>query len=330
MKTRLLALFLLLALATVCLFGCGSEPYQAVLYNKLNTDILITLYSAGDTKTEKELVAACGNLLDEAEATLSRTDAAAELARINADLSPTVTVSPALAEMLARSLSLAAATNGAFDPTAGALSDLYDITGSTPLPPAEGAIAAAHATVGYQTVALTGNTLTRTPGTVLDFGAVAKGYLAAELVAYLQAEGVSGGVLSLGGNVAVFGEKKNGDAFRVAIRAPDGGTAGTVTFTKTTYISTSGAYERYRVGNDGKLYHHIFDPATGRPAESGLAAVTVADEDGARADALSTALYVMGWDAAIAYWEACGRDFDMLLIAGDGEIYATPGMNFTS
>ena len=96
------------------------------------------------------------------------------------------------------------------------------------------------------------------------------------------------------------------------------------------YVSTSGAYERYRIGADGKRYHHIFDPATGCPSDSGLASVTVIDENGARADALSTALYVMGWDRAIAYWEVQGSDFEMLLIGEDDRIYATPGMNFSA
>ncbi len=333
MKKRLLALLLLLSACLACLPACGggsSEPYQAVLYDKLNTDIVLTLFSVGKTKTQEELVAACEDLLDEAEVILSRTMAEAELARVNADPAQTVTVSDTLAEMIALSLSFAQSTGGTFDPTAGVLSDLYDITGDAPLPPSEADLAAALATVGYTNVTITGNTLTRTPGTLLDFGAIAKGYLAASLVAYLQAEEVDGGVLSLGGNVAVFGKRPDGRAFRVAIRHPDGGAAGLVELTGEHYVSTSGAYERYRVGADGKRYHHIFDPATGRPAESSLASVTVIDENGARADALSTALYVMGWDAAIAYWESQNRDFDMLLISEDGEIYATPNMNFSS
>lgn len=329
MKKRLLALCLLMALCLPCFFGCGGgEPYQAVLYNKLNTDIVITLFSAGKTKSEDELVAACEALLDEAEDILSRAAAEAELARVNANPAESVTVSDTLAEVISLSLSLAKNTNGAFDPTAGALADLYNITGDTPLPPTEADVAAALATVGYHRITLTGNTLTRAPGTMLDFGAVAKGYLAASLVAYLRGEGVSGGVLSLGGNVAVFGKKPGGNPFRVAIRSPQGGAAGLLELTGEAYVSTSGAYERYRIGADGKRYHHIFDPATGRPAESGLASVTVVDENGARADALSTALYVMGWDAAIAYWETQGKDFDMLLISESGDMYATPGMNF--
>ncbi len=325
---KLLSFSLALFCLFVCFSGCTPSPYSTVLYNKCNTDVQITLYAGGSSKTAAELVKDCEGLLDAAEAVLSRTDAASSLAILNTSSEQTVTVPDMLAEMLSLALSLAKETNGTFDPTAGVLSDLYDITGDTPLPPAAGDIAAALAYVDYRKVQVAGNTVTRTPGTVLDFGAVAKGYLAEMLVDYLEAQGCPGGVLSLGGNVAVFGEKTTGEPFRVAIRHPVGGIAGTCTVKETAYISTSGGYERYRIGEDGKTYHHIFDPMTGKPAESGLSSVTVMCTDGARADALSTALYVMGWDSALAFWESAG-DFDMLLIDENGDMYATPGMLFT-
>lgn len=325
---RVLSLVLIVFLFVLLLVACTPAPYSAVLCGKMNTDVLITLYSNGADKSADELIAACEDLLDEAEQALSRTDAAAELARVNANMETTVTLSDTLADMLRLSLSLSRETSGAFDPTAGALSVLYDITGDTHLPPDPDALAAAKATVDYTALALEGNTLSRPVGTVLDFGAIAKGHLAAVLVDYLLAEGVSGGVLSLGGNVAVFGEKPNGKPFRVAVRAPEGGYLGELALSGNTYVSTSGAYERFRVGTDGVTYHHIFDPATGKPADSGLASVTVVSRDGARADALSTALYVMGYDAAISFWEKAGRNFDMILVREDGEVFVTPDLTF--
>ena len=328
MKYKYLSLLLAFFLIYPCLFACTSEPHTAVLYGKLNTDVVITLYSDGADKTAIELIDACEELLCREECVLSRTMVGAELVGVNAACEEEVVISDELAVMLSLSLALARETDGAFDPTAGALSELYDITGNKPLPPSPDDLSAARATVDYTTVSLEGNLLTRPAGTVLDFGAVAKGYIASVLVNYLLAEGVSGGVLSLGGNVAVFGEKNDDSAFLVAIRAPVGGYLGTVSLFQTAYVSTSGAYERYRVGEDGKTYHHIFDPQTGLPADSDLASVTVVDEDGARADALSTALYVMGYDAAIAFWASVDRDFDMILVRKDGEVYATPALAF--
>ncbi len=328
MKRRLLACFLAVFLLLPLVSSCAPPPHSAVLYNKMNTDVLITLYSDGRDKTAEELIRSCEELLDEAEKTLSRTDLAAELARVNAAVEESVALSDALADMLRRSLSLATETGGAFDPTAGALSALYDITGDSPLPPDPAALDAAMTYVGYDALSLDGNILMRPAGTVLDFGAIAKGYVAARLVDHLVSEGVLGGVLSLGGNVAVFGEKSDGTLFRVGVRDPDGGYVGVLSLTGARFVSTSGAYERFRVGSDGKTYHHIFDTKTGKPAESDLLSVTVVDEDGARADALSTALYVMGYDAAIAFFEGAERNFDLILVREGGELFISPGLAF--
>lgn len=327
MKLRPLALFLAALLLLPLLFSsCARPPYSAVLYNKMNTDVMLTLYSDGNEKSAAELLRDCEDILDEAERMLSRTEASAELSRVNASGEESLALSSGLAAMLRLSLSLARDTGGAFDPTAGVLAVLYDITGDAPLPPSQDALFEAMRYVDYTSLSLVGNTLTRPVGTVLDFGAIAKGYAASLLVDHLVAEGVSGGVLSLGGNVVTFGEKSDGSPFRVAVRDPDGGYLGILSLSGTQYVSTSGAYERFRVGSDGKTYHHIFDPKTGKPAEVDLASVTVIDENGARADALSTALFVMGYDAALSFWESQERDFDLILLKKDGTRFVSPSL----
>ena len=79
------------------------------------------------------------------------------------------------------------------------------------------------------------------------------------------------------------------------------------------------------IGEDGARYGHIIDPATGYPAESGLASATVIADEGRLCDALSTSLYVMGTEQAIDYWRQ-HQNFDMILITEDGEIYSTDGI----
>jgi thiamine biosynthesis lipoprotein len=329
MKLRLLSFVLLLALLP-SLASCGGQGGSFVLYNKMNTDVAITLYTGGTKRSSNALASDCERLLDEAERCFSRTALGAELAILNASTDMAVPVSPMLAEMLARSLALAQETNGCFDPTVGILSDLYDIGGSRPLP-SEADVLAAMPYIGYRAVAVAGDTVSRIPGTVLDLGAIAKGYMAEQLVRYLTEAGVRGGVLSLGGNIATFGEKKDGSAFCIAIRSPfeGSGTAGVLSLRGEHYISTSGAYERYRVDEAGNRYHHIFDTHTGAPAVSDLASVTVVAKNGARADAWSTALYVLGYEQAIAAWQAAVVPFDMVLIREDGEIFVTPGLSFS-
>ncbi len=326
MKLRILAILLLLALL---LGGCSpSSSYSAMLYDRLDTDIAVTLYT--DAGQGKELLMLCDRHLAQGELLFSRVDEGAELAGLNQNGDEAVTVSQELAALLSRALALAEETGGLFDPTAGILAELYDIKGTRPLPTGE-AVTAALAYTGYRKVCVTGNLVSRTPGVVLDLGGIAKGYLAQQLVAALLEAGVPGGVLSLGGNVAVFGKKTDGSDFRIALRSPfeGGGTVGVLSLRGTAYVSTSGAYERYRVDEQGNRYHHIFDMQTGRPSESDLASVTVVATDGARADAWSTALFVAGYEEALCLWQEAGQSFEMVLVRKDGEIYTTPGLSFS-
>lgn len=90
-------------------------------------------------------------------------------------------------------------------------------------------------------------------------------------------------------------------------------------------VVTSGNYERYFIGEDGREYGHIINPATGYPVNNGLASVTVIAKEGKMCDALSTSLFVMGADEAVNYWQQ-NQDFDMILITDDKEIYLTEGI----
>ncbi len=162
-------------------------------------------------------------------------------------------------------------------------------------------------------------------GVYFDFGGIAKGYCADKLSWLLRNEGVESAVLSLGGNVALIGSKPDGNPWTVGIKSPfDDGLYATVKV-QDTMVVTSGDYMRYFEEN-GKRYHHIINPATGYPAESDLTSVTVISNSGATADALSTALFVMGKDKAIEYWRNNG-EFELILITKDGMIHSTEGVD---
>ena len=91
------------------------------------------------------------------------------------------------------------------------------------------------------------------------------------------------------------------------------------------FAVTSGGYQRYFTGPDGTVYQHILDPKTGYPVESDLLSVSILCDNGTMADAYSTALYVMGWEAAQDFWRQNGG-FDMVLITKDGQVLYTPGL----
>ena len=179
--------------------------------------------------------------------------------------------------------------------------------------------------VGYDRVFMEGNRVTLPDGMQLDFGAVGKGYTGDVLVELFKEKGVESALLDLGGNIQVIGTRPDGQNWRVGLRNPYGeGYLGVLEVCDLAIV-TSGNYERYFVGEDGKTYGHIIDPADGYPAESGIASVTILAKEGKMCDALSTALFVMGPDGAVSYWWR-HRDFDMILITGEGEICLTEGI----
>ncbi|MEY8524518.1 FAD:protein FMN transferase [bacterium 1XD8-76] len=164
-------------------------------------------------------------------------------------------------------------------------------------------------------------------GQQADFGGIAKGYASERVMEIYEEYGVTSGMVSLGGNVQVLGKKPDDSAWRVGIQDPEGdrGELAAVLEAEDCAVVTSGGYERY-FQEDGNTYIHILDPRTGRPVEGDLASVTVVSEDGTLTDALSTALYIMGFDEAVSYWRENTDTFDMVLITVDGKLYATKGI----
>lgn len=162
----------------------------------------------------------------------------------------------------------------------------------------------------------------------LDVGAIAKGFagqiVTDELNARIEAGEISAALLSLGGNVCAAGTKPNGEAWQIAVQNPRGeGNAATVSIASG-YVVTSGDYQRYYTVN-GIRYNHIIDPDTLMSADK-HASVTVISSDGALADALSTALFIMDTDEARALIDSIA-DAEALWIAKDGGITRTDGFN---
>ncbi len=139
------------------------------------------------------------------------------------------------------------------------------------------------------------------PDIRIELGAIGKGYAIERAMAVLESSTVSGGMISAGSSICVYGAKPDGSPFRVALRDPRGevgDSIGILTLSDCT-ISTSGDYERY-FEQDGVRYHHILDPRTGYPADSGLMQTTIICEDSVLGDALSTACFVLGLDEGMA------------------------------
>lgn len=164
-------------------------------------------------------------------------------------------------------------------------------------------------------------------GMKIDFGGIAKGYTSARIMEIYKEHGVESGLANLGGNVQVLGTKTDGSQWRVAIQSPSSEEEylGILT-TQDKAVITSGGYERY-FEQDGKTYHHIIDPETGKPAENGLISVSVVSSDGTLADGLSTSLFIMGEEKAEAFWREHSDEFDMILEAEDGTLSVSEGIS---
>ena len=132
--------------------------------------------------------------------------------------------------------------------------------------------------------------------------------------------------MNLGGNVQALGTKTDGTKWKIAVQSPDDTEdyLGILSVQDKAVI-TSGGYERY-FEQDGVTYHHIIDPKTGYPAESGLVSVTIVSEDGTLADGLSTSLFIMGKEKAADFWREHKDDFDVILMSDDGTLYVTEGL----
>ena len=163
-------------------------------------------------------------------------------------------------------------------------------------------------------------------GMEIDLGGIAKGYTSSRIMEIFKEYDVDSGLVNLGGNVQTYRIKTDGSKWRVAVQSPEDESQyiGVIDVSDKAVI-TSGGYERY-FEQDGKIYHHIVDPATGYPAESGLKSVTIVSDDGTLADGLSTSLFIMGKDKACEFWKAHSDEFDFVLFTDDDNMYISAGI----
>ncbi len=311
-----------LALCLLSLTACGprNEGHTERLY-AMDTTMDLTAYGpqaeVAVTAGAKEI-----NALDDL---LSAQRPGSDIAKLNRAQGEAVTVSDETAQLLEKALALCADTGGVLDVTIYPVMRAWGFDSKDYRVPGESELAALLERVDYATITVKGHTVTVPEGVELDLGAVGKGYAGDRIVALWRDMGLESGLLYLGGNVQCLGGKPDGSDWSVGIRDPEDESALLATVTgRDMAVVTSGGYQRY-FDEGGVRYHHIMDPATGKPAHSGAASVTIVADSGTLCDALSTALYVMGPDQAADYWRA-HRDFEMIYYTEGGTLLYTAGL----
>ena len=311
------------ALAAVLLLtACADNTPHQISFFSMDTYMEITAYgSKGEAA-----IASCKDEIYLLEALLSATDETSDIGRINA--SGTADVSPVTAEIIEYAMQIGEETGGVLDITVyPVLKEWGFISKDYKIPDRE-ALDGLLESVDFTQIQIEGNaipTVTVPKGVQLDLGALAKGCASDRAAEILREKGVTSALINLGGNIMTVGSNPNGSPWKIGIRNPFSldENMGVLEVADKAVV-TSGGYERNFTA-DGKTYHHIIDPATGCPAESGLASVTVVGDSGMMCDALSTALFVMGAEEAAEFHREKGG-FDMILVTEEGEILITEGI----
>ena len=330
-------------LVTAAAGGCSwretapGKAQESVQVFAMDTAMVITAYGEEATRAAY----AAEEEIYRLDSLLSRTNSASEISILNDAEGKIVPVGTEICGLIQKAGTYTKATGGAFDITIapvvsawGFTTDRYQVPSQETLEELLTHVGMDHVHLLDQSSAASGyKDASLDPGTRIDLGGIAKGYASDQVAEIFREHQVPRGLVSLGGNVLAWGDRPDGQAWRVGIqdpREPESADAfAGVLQLEDAFAVTSGSYERFFV-QDGRTYHHIIDPATGCPAESGLTSVTVvADSEagnGAMCDTLSTALFVMGEDRALEFWRSGAYDFEMVLVTEDGRVAVTQGL----
>lgn len=319
--------------AGLLLSGCGADAVPSSSSAETDAtssqsqelyamDTVMTLTAYGP-QAETALADAADEI-ERLDALWSISSSDGEIARLNADKQ--AALSDDTIALMKRAQEISASTGGLFACTIEPVMEAWGFTNGNYTVPDTATLQSLLAHVDDTQIAIDGSTVTIPTDVKVDLGGIAKGFTSDRVMELFAADGVESGIISLGGNVQTLGTKPDGSLWRVGIQDPDDSSDIIATIeVADKAVITSGGYQRYFEQN-GTTYHHIIDPRTGMPANSGLTSVTIVSDDGTLADGLSTSLFIMGKEAALDYWRTHRDDFDVILVASDGSVTISEGL----
>jgi len=248
-----------------------------------------------------------------------------------------VRVSGETLDLKKKTIGISADTGGVFDPAIAPVLKLWKFSGrpADPSLPSVAAIKDALKLVDYRKIKITGESseiYLQDAGMELDLGGIAKGYAADRAVEAIKATGIKAALVAIAGDIRGYGLSTSGNAWKVGIQDPRPENVNSdkpwedifaSVYLKDRAISTAGDYQRYFI-KDGKRYHHIIDPATGYPSDSGLISVSVIAPEGYMADGIDTAILILGAEKGMKLLESKG--LDGVLVTADKKVIVTKNM----
>lgn len=309
-----------IAFSLLLLSSCTQKNAETY-FESMNTFMKVRCYGAESEKANEE----AQKRISELEALLSVTKPESEVYRLNHAPSFPVKVSETTANLLSFCLDMAERTDGAFNPCLYPATSLWGFTKTSFHIPSQKEIENILPLTDWKKVTVNKNYITAAPGMMFDFGAAGKGFAGDEAIKILKAHGIKSALLDLGGNIQTIGAKPDGSEWTVGIKNPFGAEPLGSLCIKDEAVITSGGYERFFTGEDGRRYIHIFDGRTALPVSNNVVSATAVGKSGVLCDALSTSLFVLGPEKAAAFWKN-NPEFDYIIVTADKKIFITDGI----
>ncbi|MFD0979694.1 FAD:protein FMN transferase [Tropicimonas aquimaris] len=306
---RLLYVLPLGLLLTGCFDEETGETYR-LEGETMGTTYHVVAVDVPEDVTETQLAVAVEETLEAVNASMSNWDPNSEVSLFNADTgTDPVEISAEFAHVMAAANDIHAMSNGKFDVTLFPLIELWGFGAKKPGDPipSDAEIAAALEHVGQaRFLTLYEGTLAKSdPAVSVNLSAIAKGYGNDAVAEALRGFGVENYLVEIGGDLVAAGVNDKGEPWKIGIETPDAASNAVemVLPVSDLGMATSGDYRNF-FEQDGVRYSHLIDPTTGRPVTHRATSVTVLAESGMVADALATAMMVLGEDEGMAVAEA--------------------------
>ena len=306
---------------SLLLTGCsGLSGKRGLTYSDtlFDTTIKVQILDSANTSVIK----GCETLCKKYDAMFSPDNKKGDVYKINHAKGKAVTVSDDTISLIKKGLYYGKFSKSEFDITIGSVSRLWDFRSGKKKVPSSAKIDKKLSHVNYHDVIINGNAVTLADKHAkIDLGGIAKGYIADRVKDYLKKKGVKHATINLGGNVQTIGTKPDGSDYHIGIQKPFGKNGEAIASVKIDdqSVVTSGIYERYFEKN-GKIYHHVLSPSTGKPCKTDLYSVSVITDSSLTADALSTICLMMGYDRALNMVNQLDN-VDAIFITNDGELH---------